>query len=137
MKANRKRDTRPELALRSALHRAGLRYRCDYPVPVPSRRPVRVDVAFTRAKLAVFLDGCFWHACPEHSNTPKANQAYWGPKLARNVQRDAETDRALEALGWRTLRVWEHEDPQDAAQRVRGVLSETTAAGRSARLSSR
>jgi DNA mismatch endonuclease (patch repair protein) len=122
MKGNRKRDTRPEVALRSALHRAGLRFRCDYPVKVLDRRPVRVDIAFTRSRVAVFVDGCFWHCCPEHSNMPRANRSYWAPKLARNVRRDAETDAALEASGWQTIRVWEHEDPHDAVERVRDQI---------------
>lgn len=123
MKGNRKRDTGPEVALRSVLHRAGLRFRCDYSIRVPSRRPVRVDIAFTRARLAVFVDGCFWHSCPEHSNLPRANRSYWEPKLARNVQRDAETGTALAALGWRIIRVWEHEHPNEAAERVRQALA--------------
>lgn len=129
MKGNRKRDTRPELALRSALHRVGLRFRCDYPIRPPGRRPIRVDVAFTRQRVAVFVDGCFWHSCPEHSNVPRANQSYWQPKLARNVQRDAETVAALADMGWHTIRVWEHEEPADATQRVRAALAELCATG--------
>ena len=130
MKGNRKRDTRPEVALRSVLHRAGLRYRCDYPVRVRGRRPVRVDIAFTRARVAVFVDGCFWHCCPEHSNVPRVNRSYWEPKLARNVQRDAETETALAALGWKTIRAWEHEDPAVAADRVRAALIERSVSPR-------
>lgn len=126
MKGNRKRDTRPEVALRSSLHRAGLRFRRDYPIRVPGRRPIRVDVAFTHARVAVFVDGCFWHSCPEHSNMPRANRSYWEPKLARNVQRDAQADAELAELGWHAIRVWEHERPTDAAQRVRKVLAELT-----------
>ena len=122
MKGNKKRDTRPELALRSALHRAGLRYRCDYPIQGPERRSIRADVVFTRARVAVFVDGCFWHCCPEHSNTPRVNRSYWGPKLARNVRRDAETDATLAAEGWTTVRVWEHEDPYEAAKRIRRLV---------------
>lgn len=127
MKGNRKRDTRPEVALRSALHRAGLRFRCDYPIRVPGRRLVRVDVAFTRQRVAVFLDGCFWHCCPKHSKIPRSNRSYWEPKLARNVQRDADTDAALADVGWHAIRVWEHEDPGDAARRVRDTLAELSA----------
>jgi DNA mismatch endonuclease (patch repair protein) len=126
MKGNRKRDTRPELALRSALHRAGLRFRCDYPIEVLDRRPIRVDVVFTRPRIAVFLDGCFWHSCPAHSNTPRANQSYWKPKLARNVERDIETDAALAAVGWTPVRVWEHEEPHLAAARVRRIVASAT-----------
>lgn len=127
MKGNRKRDTRPEVALRSALHRVGLRFRCDYPIRAPGRRPIRVDVGFTRQRVAVFVDGCFWHCCPEHSNMPRSNRSYWQPKLARNVQRDAETVAALADMGWHTIRVWEHEDPADAARRVRAALAELPA----------
>jgi DNA mismatch endonuclease, patch repair protein len=124
MKGNRKRDTRPELRVRSALHRAGARFRCDYPVRVVGRQPVRVDIAFTRARVAVLVDGCFWHRCPEHSNVPKANRQYWEAKLARNVERDAQTDRALAAAGWQTIHVWEHEHPDDAAQRIIETMRE-------------
>lgn len=129
MKGNRKRDTRPEIALRSALHRVGLRFRCDYPIRRPDRRPIRVDIAFTRQRVAVFVDGCFWHCCPEHSNMPRANRSYWQPKLERNVQRDAETVAALTDMGWHTIRVWEHEDPADATQRVRAALGELSSTG--------
>lgn len=122
MKGNRKRDTRPEVALRSALHRLGARYRCDFPIPLPNRRLVRVDIAFLGPRVAVFLDGCFWHRCPEHSTTPRANAAYWESKFARNVARDDEVDRALAEVGWRSIRVWEHEAADVAALRVLKVL---------------
>lgn len=118
MKGNRKRDTRPEMALRSALHRVGFRFRRDYPIRLEGRRTVRVDIAFTKARVAVFVDGCFWHSCPEHGNRPKVNDGYWGPKLARNVQRDREHDEALRSIGWRSIRVWEHEDVDQATERV-------------------
>lgn len=118
MKGNVKRDTRPEVALRSALHRRGLRFRRDFPVHVAGRRPIRVDIAFTRARIAVFVDGCFWHSCPEHGTTPRANSAYWGPKLARNVVRDRNNDDALRTIGWQTIHVWEHEEVGEAARRV-------------------
>lgn len=124
MKGNRKRDTKPEVALRSALHGRGLRFRCDYAIRVPDHRLIRVDIAFPRARIAVFVDGCFWHCCPVHSNAPQVNRSYWGPKLARNVSRDAETAAALTAFGWQTLRVWEHEDPVEAAAQVRDVLAQ-------------
>jgi len=91
---------------------------------------VRVDIAFTRARVAVLVDGCFWHCCPEHSNVPRVNRSYWEPKLARNVQRDAETEAALAALGWHTIRVWEHEDSAAAADRVREVLAELSSTTR-------
>jgi DNA mismatch endonuclease (patch repair protein) len=118
MRANRSRDTAPELRLRSALHRAGLRFRVHYAARVDNGRPIVIDVAFTRHKVAVFLDGCFWHACPLHSVTPKANSAYWKPKLARNKERDRETVVRLELGGWTAIRIWEHEEPMAAASRV-------------------
>jgi DNA mismatch endonuclease (patch repair protein) len=88
MLGNKRRDTTPELAVRRELHRRGLRYRVDYPLPMSSRR--RMDIAFTRLRIAVFIDGCFWHSCPEHATSPARNSDYWGPKLARNEARDAK-----------------------------------------------
>lgn len=123
MKGNRKRDTRPELLLRSELHRAGSRYRCDHPIRLVGRRPVRVDIAFLGAKVAVFVDGCFWHRCPVHGSMPAANSAYWELKLARNVERDQAVDDSLRAEGWLPLHVWEHEPPSVAAERVRSVVA--------------
>jgi DNA mismatch endonuclease (patch repair protein) len=120
MRRNRRRDTGPELALRRVLHQMGLRYRIDYAVRTPQRL-VRPDVVFTRARLAVFVDGCFWHCCPVHGTAPRANTDYWAPKLARNVQRDRAVDEALVAAGWRVLRAWEHEDPHLVATRVRNA----------------
>jgi len=120
MLANRGRDTVPELAIRSRVHRAGLRYRVDAPLPGMPRR--RADVLVTRAKIAVFVDGCFWHGCPEHKTSPANNAAWWTTKLARNVERDRETDAHLVALGWRVLRVWEHEDMKQAAKRIVEIL---------------
>ncbi|HEY5359780.1 MAG TPA: very short patch repair endonuclease [Streptosporangiaceae bacterium] len=113
MRANRRTDTKPEMALRRALHRQGLRYRKDYRLDLDGAR-VRPDIAFTARRVAVFVDGCFWHVCPEHGTKPAANTWYWGPKLTRNVERDRAADAALAAAGWRVVRVWEHE-PLDAA----------------------
>lgn len=121
MKANRRTDTKPELALRSALHRAGVRFRKDYPVRLPGRT-VRPDVVFTRQRLAIFVDGCFWHCCPEHGTTPKSNAAYWIPKLQRNVERDAVVTEQLAAAGWTVLRAWEHELTQAVSDRVLDAL---------------
>lgn len=117
MQSNKGRDTRPELALRSAVHAMGLRFRV-------SIRPVRsirrtADLVFTRARLAVFVDGCFWHGCPEHHTVSKTNAEYWATKVEKNRARDRETDRLLEAEGWTVLRIWEHEDPSVCADRVR------------------
>ncbi|WP_328741878.1 very short patch repair endonuclease [Flavimobilis rhizosphaerae] len=121
MSAARRRDTAPELALRRALHARGLRYRVTYPVPGNRRRTI--DVAFTRAKVAVFVDGCFWHGCPEHGTQPHANAGWWATKLAANAARDRDTDRLLTDAGWTVVRVWEHEDPDTAADHIRIVVS--------------
>lgn len=123
MRRNPRRDTRPEAALRSELHRRGLRFRKDLPIRAPDR-VVRADIVFTRARLAVFVDGCFWHACPIHGTEPQANTDYWRPKLARNVARDRAVDQALTEAGWRVLRAWEHEDPAEVAGRVELTLAE-------------
>ncbi|MEV4421947.1 very short patch repair endonuclease [Patulibacter sp. NPDC049589] len=121
MRANPRRDTKPEIALRSALHRRGLRFRKDLPIRLPER-VVRPDVVFTRQRLAVFVDGCFWHCCPIHGNAPKTNTGYWGPKLQRNVDRDHAVNEQLRAAGWTVLRAWEHEQPQEVAKSVEGAL---------------
>ena len=120
MARQHRRDTEPELLLRRELHRLGFRYRVDHPLPGLPRR--RADVLFTRARVAVFVDGCFWHGCPEHKTSPANNAAWWATKLARNVERDRETDAHLLALGWKVLRVWEHEDMQQAAMRIGEIL---------------
>lgn len=124
MRGNRSRDTGPELALRRLLHRRGLRYRVDF-APLPGVRR-RADIVFTRAKVAVFVDGCFWHSCPEHGTTPVRNADYWVPKLQRNQDRDRETDAQLVTAGWTVVRVWEHEPVDSAAERVEQVVRERT-----------
>lgn len=101
-------DTTPELAVRKRLHRMGLRFRVGLPVPDIPRRSI--DIAFTKAKVAVFMDGCFWHGCPQHHVAPKANAGWWNEKIARNVLRDRETGEHLRLFGWMVLRFWEHED---------------------------
>jgi DNA mismatch endonuclease (patch repair protein) len=116
MKRTRRRDTGPELATRSALHRLGLRFRVDRPVLPGSRR--RADIVFSRAKVAVFIDGCFWHSCPEHGTMPKANRKFWEEKLTANRSRDRSTDEQLERAGWKVMRFWEHVDPESAAELV-------------------
>lgn len=120
MQGNRSRDTRPELLVRSAVHARGLRYRV-------AARPVHgvhrsADLLFTRARVAVFLDGCFWHGCPEHFRLPATNPDYWGPKIASNAARDAETDRLLAAEGWTVLRFWEHAVAIEAATHIEDVV---------------
>ena len=117
MLGNRRGDTKPEVALRSALHAAGLRFRKDYRLDLEGMR-FRPDVVFTRAKVAVFVDGCFWHSCPLHGTRPTRNADYWLPKLNRNVERDGEQDTALAAHGWQSVRIWEHEALDEAVRRV-------------------
>lgn len=116
-----RRDTLPELALRSELHRRGLRFRVDR-APLPGLRS-RADIVFGPARVAVYVDGCFWHSCPEHATRPKSNAEWWEQKLHRNQERDAETDRALREQGWEVVRIWEHEDPVEAADRVEKAVS--------------
>ncbi|WP_329235123.1 very short patch repair endonuclease [Streptomyces canus] len=110
------RDTAPEVAVRKLLHAAGMRYRVNVPVPDMPRRTI--DIAFTKTKVAVFLDGCFWHGCPQHATRPKANAEWWRTKLDKNMARDRETTAHLEQRGWTVLRFWEHEHPEAIARRV-------------------
>lgn len=102
----RRRDNEAELAVRRLLHAAGYRYRVAYPVPGMPRRTI--DIAFTRAKVAVFIDGCFWHGCAEHGTKPSSNSEWWATKLAANMARDRDTTQWLESQGWTVLRFWEH-----------------------------
>ncbi|MEU6144172.1 very short patch repair endonuclease [Streptomyces sp. NPDC047081] len=114
------KDTAAELAVRRLLHAAGLRYRVEYPVPGMARR--RIDVAFTSVKVAVLIDGCFWHGCPEHATQPKSNAQWWRQKLDRNMARDRETSEHLASQGWTVLRFWEHTRPEKVAEAVRVVV---------------
>jgi DNA mismatch endonuclease, patch repair protein len=132
MRANRRVDTAPERRLRSELHRLGLRYRKDLPLDLDGLH-VRPDVVFTRQRVAVFLDGCFWHRCPQHGSHPRANSDYWGPKLDRNVERDRRVDRALRQGGWQVIRIWEHEDADVAARGIADAVRGKIAASGSAR----
>jgi DNA mismatch endonuclease (patch repair protein) len=120
MVANRGAETAPELALRSELHRRGLRFR-KHLAPLPSLR-CKADVVFPSAKVAVFVDGCFWHRCPLHATFPKANATWWEAKLEQTFQRDRRNDSALEEAGWGVVRIWEHEDPRAAAARVEELV---------------
>jgi len=116
MQSNRSRDTKPEMALRRALHSLGLRYRvCAQPIPGVRRT---ADVVFRSARVAVEVRGCFWHGCPEHYRAPSSNVDYWSAKIARNQQRDRENAEKLHDAGWILEVVWEHEDPEVAAKRV-------------------
>lgn len=117
MQRQKTRDTEPELAVRRRLHAAGLRYRVDVaPLPELTRR---ADVVFGPARVALFIDGCFWHGCPTHgTRTTKSNAAYWSEKIVRNQARDRDTDAKLEDAGWLSVRVWEHENPDSIAATV-------------------
>ncbi len=130
MRANRRTDTKPELALRRALHRLGYRYRKDYRLDLGGGRRVRPDIAFTARKVAIFVDGCFWHACPQHGSKPRANEWYWGPKLLANVERDRVNDAALATAGWTVVRLWEHMPLDEAVATVVTALAPKPAAGR-------
>lgn len=122
MRANRGRDTGPELALRSELHRLGLRFRV-HRRPVPGLR-VAADIVFGPARVAVFVDGCFWHRCPVHATAPRANGEWWAAKLERNVERDRSANMRLEESGWVVVRVWEHESPAVAAARILRIVTD-------------
>jgi DNA mismatch endonuclease (patch repair protein) len=122
MRRQLRQGTAPELALRKALHARGHRYRVAWPVPGAKRRTI--DVAFTRGRVAVFVDGCFWHCCPAHVTWPGANAAWWADKLRRNVERDRETDELLLAAGWSVVRVWEHERVEEAVRAVEAALAD-------------
>lgn len=127
MVANKRRDTSTELAVRREIFRRGLRYRVDF-APLPGIRR-RADIVFTRARVALFVDGCFWHGCPVHATSPKRNSDYWGPKLAKNIERDRDTDRELEEAGWTVLRFWEHEAFGDVADAIASALAESRTRG--------
>jgi DNA mismatch endonuclease (patch repair protein) len=120
MQSNKSRDTKPELALRSAVHALGLRYRVAAKPLAGLRRSA--DLVFPRAKVAVFLDGCFWHGCPQHHTVASANAKFWADKVAGNRARDHDTDERLAEAGWVSVRIWEHEDPIAAADRVRDIV---------------
>jgi DNA mismatch endonuclease (patch repair protein) len=121
MLGNRNRDTSPELALRSLVHAAGLRYRVAAK-PLPKMRRT-ADLVFRPTKVAVFVDGCFWHGCPDHFVLPKTNPGYWRDKIGRNIERDRETDERLEAAGWLVVRFWEHESAQQCAKVVYAAVT--------------
>jgi DNA mismatch endonuclease, patch repair protein len=120
MVATRGRDTRPERELRAELHRLGLRFRIHRRI-LPKLR-TQIDVVFGPSRVAVFVDGCFWHGCPQHGTQAKAHAAFWRNKIATNKLRDADTDERLRGAGWRVVRVWEHEDPRAAAHKVARIV---------------
>ena len=120
MRANRATDTSVEVALRRALHARGLRYRKNQ--RIGERLPARTDIVFTRARVAVFVDGCFWHGCPTHGELPIANREFWRVKLDRTRQRDHDVTEALRREGWHVMRIWEHDVLADAVKRVEDVV---------------
>ena len=121
MRGNRGRDTRPELELRALLHARGLRYRVSARPEADLRRTA--DVVFSRARVAVFVDGCFWHGCPQHHRPATQNSEFWNSKIAGNIKRDRETDQFLAERGWKVLRFWEHDDPVSIADLVVDVVA--------------
>ena len=121
MRGNKRSNTKPEIALRSALHRLGYRYRTDHLIVAGETR-VRADIVFTRQRVAVFIDGCFWHSCPEHGSQPRHNSAYWTKKLARNRARDDRVNAALTSTGWHVIRLWEHTSTPDAQETIVSAL---------------
>ena len=125
MRGNRSRDTAPELALRSALHRRGLRFRVDR-APLPGLRR-RADVVFGSTRVAVFVHGCFWHGCLEHYIAPRANREFWRAKVEGTRARDADTGRVLTEAGWEVVVVWEHDDAEVAADRIAVLVSDRRA----------
>ncbi len=129
MQGNRSRDTKPELAVRSAVHRRGIRFRVS--VRPQPELPRTADLVLRKSRIAVFVDGCYWHSCPEHHTQPVTNSEFWADKIARNVERDAETTTYLQQAGWTVLRFWEHEDPESVADRVQeSVRSSAEGTGR-------
>nr|WP_212612946.1 DNA mismatch endonuclease Vsr [Pseudonocardia hierapolitana] len=121
MAMQRRRDTKPEMEIRRRLHAAGLRYRVDVRLEADMR--VRGDIAWRRDRVVVFVDGCYWHGCPLHRTTPRANASWWRQKLDDNIARDRLVDGILEERGWLVLRFWEHEDPEQAATTVKDQLA--------------
>ncbi|MCU1221950.1 MAG: mismatch endonuclease Vsr [Edaphobacter sp.] len=135
MQGNRSRDTGPEIAVRCAVHALGMRYRvAERPVTTLRRT---ADMVFSRVRVAIFVDGCFWHGCPAHHLPPKSNAEYWAVKIATNKARDAHTTASLEAAGWTVMRFWSHEEPDGVAARIAAEVRCRLAAGMTQRARSR
>ncbi len=120
----RNKDTAAEMAIRRDLHSRGFRYRVNLRIPEAGRS--RADIAFTKKRVVVFVDGCFWHKCPDHATFPKSNERWWADKLDTNVRRDRSIDSALERGGWTVLRIWEHEDPKEAVDMIAAAVNRST-----------
>jgi DNA mismatch endonuclease (patch repair protein) len=131
MRSTGRRDTAPEVAVRAILFRKGLRYRIDRKPLAGLRR--RADIVFVAARVAVYIDGCFWHGCPLHATWPKENADFWRDKIETNRRRDKDTDRRLREAGWTVIRVWEHEDPVHAADRIAAAVRAGRAASQGRR----
>ena len=128
MQGNRSRDTKPEMAVRSAVHRRGIRFRVSArPQPELART---ADLVLRKTRIAVFVDGCYWHGCPDHHTQPATNSQYWADKIARNIERDSETTAYLQHAGWTVLRFWEHEDPEAVADQVQEAVHSALASPR-------
>jgi DNA mismatch endonuclease (patch repair protein) len=121
MRANKSRDTTPELRVRRILHASGIRYRVNYLVPGMPRRTI--DIAFPSRRLAVFIDGCYWHGCTEHRGIPTTNRQFWQQKIGKNRERDHETDAHLRSLEWVSLRFWEHESLDRVVSTIVGLVN--------------
>lgn len=128
MQGNRRTDTKPEVELRSLLHRRGLRFRKDHPLQL-SDINVRPDVVFRGPRVAIFIDGCYWHGCTKHKALPKTNTEFWARKIATNSERDRLVDRALMDAGWHVLRFWEHDDLSEICDAIEGVVRARRAVG--------
>ena len=126
MQGNRSRDTKPEMAVRSAVHRRGIRFRVAVrPQPEFART---ADLVLRKTRIAVFVDGCFWHGCADRHTPLTTNSQHWADKIARDIERDTETTAYLQRTGWMVLRFWEHEDPEDVADRVQEAVRSALAA---------
>jgi len=128
MQRVRQKNTSAEAALRRELHARGLRYRIQVPVLTKPRRVA--DVAFRGLRIAIFVDGCFWHGCPVHATWPKQNADFWRTKILANQERDRDTDERLRAGGWEVIRVWAHEPPEHAAERIEKLVEDRKSRGR-------
>jgi len=124
MRAAKSRDTEAEMKVRRLLHKMGYRYRVDYVVSKKPRR--KADIAFTRAKVAVFIDGCFWHGCPKHGTSAKENAKFWRDKIRTNKARDLDTNKRLKKDGWLVIRAWEHEDPEKVSSKIAAKVNSRT-----------
>jgi DNA mismatch endonuclease (patch repair protein) len=128
MRGNTARETKPEIRVRSALHRQGFRFRKNLRIAT-QRRAVNADIVFVTHRVAIFIDGCYWHGCPAHGRIPATNRGYWEQKIGRNVKRDAETTQLLSEIGWKACRYWEHEDPDEVAAHVASILQRRVVGG--------